>query len=488
MVKHRSKSSAQQASSRRAAQKAKKLRKAERKKQSVPSLLDAASTAMARLDVETAYQSYSQAAVQLQQQQQQSVAVQIASETPQPDSLSSSFCSLELVTILEKMGEIQVSMGDPDQARAHFEQALQILEAHGKEETFATTWQFLETHASLCLYIGQVSMEQEALKAYLKGVASLEKSLKLVLATGKAGVNEADIVTGDDDDETMDGDESNHPRQQEENLQQLRQKLSGAYCTIADLYLTDLCEEETAETDCNDCLEKALQLNDSEGEPFVDALQTMANLRLSQQDKQHEAVPLVLRAYEKHRIGYEALAALVGLGQDEGKGSAKMDEDDEEPANELVEVEAANNLPEFEFRCQTAKILLECADICKKKTNDMIQAAKCIDAAISVLGSLLAQNDEVVEIWYLTGCAFAAKTPAVVDAAQFYLDHAKEMLIEVRKNLQQELEFADDESERCYLEEEIETNAAQMGDIASKLEELGLVGGAKDDDPDMQDD
>ncbi|KAL3903810.1 MAG: hypothetical protein SGARI_005216 [Bacillariaceae sp.] len=326
-------------------------------------------------------------------------------------------------------------------------------------------------------------MEQGALHAYLKGVTSLEKCLKLVKAAAKADANEAAIVTTDDDDDEMEGDESSQAakRRHAELLHQLKQKLSGAYCNLADLYLTDLCEEETAESDCNYYLEKALQLNDEQGEPFVDALQTMANLRLSQQDKQLEAVPLILRAYEKHRVGYEALAALVGLSQSEGKGSAKMDQDDEEPAKELLEVDAANNLPEFEFRCQTAKILLECADICKKR-NDMANVTKCTDAAISVLGSLLAQNDEVVEIWYLTGCAFAAKMPPIVDAANFYLDHAKEMLTELRKNLEAELEFADDDSERTYLEQEIETNAAQMDDVVSKLTELGSTGGAKDDE------
>jgi hypothetical protein len=83
---------------------------------------------------------------------------------------------------------------------------------------------------------------------------------------------------------------------------------------MADLYLTDLCDEETVENHCQHYLEKALQLKDVDGEPMVDALQSMANLRLSQdQDQRPEAVSYILRAYEKHRVGSEALAALVGL-------------------------------------------------------------------------------------------------------------------------------------------------------------------------------
>ena len=277
-------------------------------------------------------------------------------------------------------------------------------------------------------------------------------------------------------------------QQKEEALHDLRQKLSGAYCNLAELYLTDLCEEETAESDCEHYLEKALQLKDADGEPLVDALQTMASLRLSQQKRQLEAIPFILRAYEKQRIGSEALAALVGLQQHKSGDDNMSGDDDEkeEPsAKELVEVEAANNLPEFEFRCQTAKLLLECAGLLKeKRQQDAVtpQENECISAAISVLGSLLAQNDEVIEIWYLTGCAFAAKTPPVVDESRFYLERAKEMLTDLQKALQEEAQFVDDEAEKNDLMEQLEMNSAQIEDVQSKLGELGPTEDSEESD------
>jgi polyhydroxyalkanoate synthesis regulator phasin len=259
----------------------------------------------------------------------------------------------------------------------------------------------------------------------------------------------------------------------------VKQKLSSAYCNLAELYLTDLCEEETAENDCEQYLEKALQLKDGDGEPPVDALQTMANLRLSQQERQLEAVPFILRSYEKQRVGSEALATLVGLhhGGTEDDYNNKMKEEDGQ-SRELVEVEAANNLPEFEFRCQTAKLLLECAGVLKdsRKTTSSTSGTnqkedECITAAICVLGSLLAQNDEVVEIWFLTGCAFAGKIPPLVDEAKFYLERAKEMLTDIQKALKEESQYVCD-SERQDLEEQLEKNATQMQDVQSKLDEL----------------
>jgi len=445
----------------------------------VDDLLEEASASMAALNVEKAYQSYSQAASLLQ-------LGKVSSRNPS---------ETELINVLEKMGELQVSMGDQDRAKEHFVQALGLLEEHKQKEQQkqqhnqsdgkkAQEWEFYESHCNLSLYIGQLSLEQEALEAYLRGVTSLEKCIRLVEELKNTSAREGD--------ETMKDNESTS----ETFLHDLKLKLSGAYCNLAELFLTDLCEEESAENDCEQYLEKAFALKDADGEPLVDALQTMASLRLSQQERQLEAVPFILRAYEKHRVGSEALAALVGLqGKQQPSNTAvkedAMEEDDgeEERAKELVEVEAANNLPEFEFRCQTAKLLLECAGLLKKKRHQSgdalvtTQEEDCISAAISVLGSLLAQNDEVVEIWYLTGCAFAAKTPPLVETALFYLNRSEEMLTDIRNALQQEAQFVGDEEERKELMEQVEMNSAQMQDVQSKIAELAAAHGDDDSMP-----
>jgi tetratricopeptide (TPR) repeat protein len=470
-----------------------KIKKAPKQQVSLEEWLQTAATCMTTLDIEAAYHAYQEAEsllLSMQHQEPTSVTSSL--------SLSSSLLD-QLVNVSEKMGEIQVSMGDPDQARQHFAKALQLIEQkiqqqqQQRQQQSSINWSIWETHASLCLYIGQLSIEQQALESYLKGVSSLEKCIRLV-------ETDTDVVIPSsahtDTDTAMNTDDaiSKSSQQRQETIQQLQQKLSSAYSNMADLYLTDLCDEETAENDCQQYLEMALQLKDVDGEPMVDALQGMANLRLSQdENRRYEAVSYILRAYEKQRVGSEALAALVGLN-DGGKqrktdSSSNRSSDvtvlqedlEEEYAKELVEVDAANNLPEFEFRCQTAKILLECANLLSKQGKDQqhdvdttvvsTEETQCIDAAISVLGSLLAQNDEVVEIWYLTGCAFAAKTPPLPDAALYYLERAQEMLTDIRTTLAQELRFADN-SEMSDLEHELELNSEQMKDVVSKCEEM----------------
>jgi hypothetical protein len=84
-----------------------------------------------------------------------------------------------------------------------------------------------------------------------------------------------------------------------------------------------------------------------------------------------------------------------------------------------------------------------------KKPTPNPQEQLRIQAAISVLGSLLAQNDEVVEIWFLTGYAFhAKKNDSGAGAALCYFQRTMETLVDIRKAfLQQEAKYADADDE-----------------------------------------
>ena len=163
-----------------------------------------------------------------------------------------------------------------------------------------------------------------------------------------------------------------------------RRQLCAAYCSIAELYLTDLCDEPDAETSCEDALKSALVLDEISSDvysnavstgigeddiqlepPPPEALQTMANLRLSQ-SRPAEALEFILKTYDRMKVGCEAMSALVGLSKD-GENNDEMGT--EAKAQELVEVDAAASLPGYEFRCQTAKILLECASSLEDEKN-----------------------------------------------------------------------------------------------------------------------
>lgn len=395
-------------------------------------LLAAAETAMAALDNEKAIEMYSKAAALLRMGR--------TSSTETRERL--------MIRVLEKMGEAKVSAGDQIGAKEDFLEAIKLLD---QEDTRNINYH--ESRSSLLFYVGQLCMEKEALQAYQQGLESLELCYNIAQQSNP------------DDQMSDNQDEAN-----QKQVQELGQKLSGAYCTVAELYLTDLCYEENAESECELYLEKALQIKDFDGQPLIDSLQTMASLRLSQQSRRLEAIEYILRAFDKMKVGCDALASLVGVIEQDGNASPN-----DGGATELKEVEAANNLPEFEFRCQSAKLLLECAGLYQESNgisgSQNSKKQQCVAAAISVLGSLLSQNDEVIEIWYLTGCAFASYRPVMIDSAVYYLQKAMEMLKDVRKALENEAAFVD-EVEKEGIQEELAENQTQMEDVQAKLDEL----------------
>jgi tetratricopeptide (TPR) repeat protein len=256
-----------------------------------------------------------------------------------------------------------------------------------------------------------------------------------------------------------------------------RRQLCAAYCSIAELYLTDLCDEPDAESSCEAVLISALAIDDASsrdghcaaensgdihmGPPSPDALQTMANFRLSQ-SRVPEALECILKAYDRMKVGCEAMSALVGLANTDSGEMGRVEQ--EAKSRELVDVEAASSLPEYHFRCQTAKIMLECASLIRNGESDATETSnQCVESAIQVLGSLLAENDEVIEVWYLLGCAFMASTPSNLESAHHYLENALSMLTKAKEDLEESL--GDDEND----ENELEAIECQIIEVKKKL-------------------
>lgn len=217
--------------------------------------------------------------------------------------------------------------------------------------------------------------------------------------------------------------------------------------------------------------------------PQPDALQTMANLRLSQ-SRIPEALDCILKAYDRMKVGCEAMSALVGLGRSDGQGKEGDMDDVEEKSRELLEVDAASSLPEYNFRCQTAKIMLECASLVQTNSNGNHGDAttnQCVESAIQVLGSLLAENDEVIEVWYLLGCAFMACSPPNKESADYYWESALSMLTKAKEELEQMVDEDDDEGQN-----ELEAIECQIIEVKKKLGTY-KEDDIKDGDEDMDD-
>mmetsp|Transcript_44363 Transcript_44363/g.53609 ORF Transcript_44363/g.53609 Transcript_44363/m.53609 type:complete len:412 (-) Transcript_44363:112-1347(-) len=380
---------------------------------SLPQLLEQAETA-SMTDPTVALALYQTARDQIQNN------LESSSDTERADNLL-------LARVLGRSGDLRVSLGDLEGGKDDFIEGITILtgveEEEGKNEE-----ERREIMADLYMYLGQTGDGEESLEWYKKGVDTLEGCLKIVVTDTKS-------------DETA--------------VNETRQKLCSAYCTLAELYLTDLCFAPNAESECESHLANALK-HDTGLTP--DALQTVANLRLSQ-SRADEATDAILKVWERMKLGCEALAKLVGLGPDGEEGTC----------GELGAVEEANSLPGFEFRCQSAKLLLEAGG-----TQDAEKKNRCCEAAVAVLGSLLAENDEVVEIWYLVGCAFFNMEPRDGDAAKVHWERALEMLETVKGDLmKREGEDMMEEEEEEGIEENIKEIEQRITDIRERLSGIG---------------
>lgn len=259
----------------------------------------------------------------------------------------------ENLEILDMMGNICMELGDAEKAKQVFLNAVGLSPDKG--------------HAKyMCL--GQIHCKEEALHYYQKGLdVMIHTCQRQTQVSGAANFSDEMEVTTKD--------------------------ISAAFCSIAEIYLTDLCMEEGAGDKCKEAITKALEYQASSPE----ALQLMASYLFSMEQPQEGKEYLM-----------KSLASwLPSLQKNEGR----VQEADEE---DLVET----TLPPYESRIPTAKLLIEAEDL---------------ELATEVLEGLLEEDDEVVQVWYLLGwvCFLQAKESAeeeaFKDSARTYLRKAKKL-------------------------------------------------------------
>ncbi|XP_033983974.1 probable assembly chaperone of rpl4 isoform X2 [Trematomus bernacchii] len=226
---------------------------------------------------------------------------------------------------LDMQGHICSELGDTEKAKEAFLRAVELSPDVGH---------------SKYMYLGQINTGQESVDFYTKGIqvllSALEKQAQITSEAAAAAPadEDAELPTAKD--------------------------VCVAYCSVAEIYLTDLCMEEGAGDKCKELIERALQYHHDNPE----ALQLMASYLFST---------------ERNQEGKEYLLKSVGLwlpAQEQSAASSSTDED------------MQNEIPPYESRVTTAKLLLESEEF---------------EVAVDVLEGLLEEDDEVVQVWYLSG-------------------------------------------------------------------------------------
>ncbi|KAI4881549.1 hypothetical protein NFI96_014877, partial [Prochilodus magdalenae] len=215
------------------------------------------------------------------------------------------------LTILDMLGNICAELGDMDKA---------------KQISFPAGWPvyvFLkavelspeEGHGKY-MYLGQIHTGMEAVQYFSKGIEVMlniiDKQAQEASDMGAAAMPPEPCVSAKD--------------------------VSVAFCSIAEIFFTDLCMEEGASERCKEAIEKALHYDQNNPE----ALQLMASYLFSSE-----------KTEEGRNYLIKSVSSWLPSLQKEEESPASAEQPDEE------EEEAQTVIPPYESRITTAKLLIE---------------------------------------------------------------------------------------------------------------------------------
>ncbi|XP_059179305.1 uncharacterized protein LOC131958345 isoform X2 [Physella acuta] len=168
--------------------------------------------------------------------------------------------------------------------------------------------------------------------------------------------------------------------------------IASAYCAIAEIYLTDCCFDDSAEEKCKEFVEKALASDADSPE----ALQLKANYLLSKDEKE-EAKEVMKKSVS------------LWLPKFLKADTDAVNDEDFDPV-ELCPLS-------FSTRLQCGKILIEVEEY---------------ELATDVLETLLDEDDEVPDVWYLIGWANYLQGTEYYSNARHYLEKGKEVYAKIK--------------------------------------------------------
>ncbi|CAF0940492.1 unnamed protein product [Brachionus calyciflorus] len=262
---------------------------------------------------------------------------------------------------LDTMASIQMEMGNVESAKSIYEKLVELSPNEGFSKY-------------MCL--AQLSTGIEAVNFYKKGV-------DLMLAE----FNKQQL---EDQNKPSTSKKSQEEDEEEDDSGRVTKlDISTAYCSISELYLTDLCMEDDAENLCKFYLDKSLEFDDKNPE----TLQLLASYWLSKDDLD-QAKKFILDSLENWLPKY--LEACEG--------------------GPLVDPSQVISLS-YDSRINTARILTEVEEY---------------EKALTVLEQLVEEDDEVIYVWYMLGWVNFCKGEDYLTNSKYYLKKADEMIAKIK--------------------------------------------------------
>ncbi|XP_071138790.1 uncharacterized protein [Mytilus edulis] len=269
------------------------------------------------------------------------------------------------IRALETTGTLLLELGNPESAKQCFGRVVEISPDKGHEKY---------------MYLGQLFEGAQAVECYQKGIELMlkekenQQALEVAAACGgPQSVTESDI--------------------------------SGAYSAIAELYMTDLCFEDEAESKCKTFIEKAIDIDKENPEGY----QLMASFLLSKDDKENAK---------------DVMKKSVSLWLPKFKALDKGEVTDQESTDPVEAVPLG-----YDTRISTTKILIEVDEY---------------ETAIDVAEGLLDENDEVPQVWYLIGWANFSMGEDYKSNARYYLEKCKKLCAKLKYEDEELLKHVDE--------------------------------------------
>lgn len=247
------------------------------------------------------------------------------------------------VKALEMLASIHIENADISEAQSMLMQCVELCPDDGYSKYFS---------------LAQLASGREAVDFYHKGISIIQKKLENPKGASAAEASQ----------ETP-----------------LCRVLSDAYCSVAELYMTDCCFEDDAENICKKSIESAIEADESN----PDAYQCLANFHLVKGEIE-ESKAAINRNLSLWLPQYKAIW--------EGEASSGASENFQPPG--------------YDSRINTSKMLIE---------------LEMLNEASEVLEGLVAEDDEVIEVWYLLGWSHYLHGDVYKNNAVFYFKKAKEV-------------------------------------------------------------
>ncbi|KAJ3267268.1 NAD-dependent histone deacetylase sir2 [Chytriomyces hyalinus] len=268
------------------------------------------------------------------------------------------------------------------------------------------------------LYLGQLCLGAEAATFYERGIKGLEDEIEIMVLSG-----------ADDEDE----------------INNLKRKISAALCSMTEIYMTDCCDDPLAEQNCTEFMARAQAIDPSS----PDVHSTAASVLLSKCEPE-AATESILRSIS------------------------------------LWSLEEPNTWPTYPTRLASAKVLMECG-------KD--------EEASGVLETVLKENDEDLEVWYLFAWCYyrmgggGCDEDMMGDTNAVSIDDKVDCWVDAKECLEKLLELAEKDAEAdpgmlqhaSEMLQEVSLLLAQHPDIVLRVEEGQRENvGYEDEDDEME--